>query len=430
MPVEVILPRVDMDMATGLIARWLVADGAAVEKGQPIFEIETDKAAMEIDAPASGVLRTLAPTGTAIPVGTAVAAILAPGEDAPRPPAERPPRHPPAGPAAPAPPAPDAAAEVQPAAPPSPAAPAAPAGARATPLARRLARAAGIDLASLRGTGPRGRIQAEDVRRAQLTAPLPPARATAGPLVTLRDGAGPPVVLIHGFGADRDGWRPFAQARASGRRLLALDLPGHGEAPPPAEPAFAALVEDLLGRLGDALAEPFDLVGHSLGAALAAGIADAGALPVRSLFLIAPAGLGPEIHHGFIEGFCRARSEAALKAWMRLLVEDEAVLAPGFVRRTAQARADGRLGEAQARLATALFPDGTQGFDIRAALRRFPGPISVVHGTADRIIPVRHCDGLPGEVALHRLAGTGHLPQIERAAQVALILERHLRQAD
>ena len=423
MAVEVILPRVDMDMTTGLIARWLVADGAVVEKGQPIFEIETDKAAMEIDAPAAGVLRTLAPTGEAIPVGTAVAAILAPGEAAPPGMAGSP------VPSAPAVAAPavvarsaatDAVAEPDPA-------PAA--GVRATPLARRLARARGIDLAGLHGTGPRGRIQADDVRGATL-APAGPTRAATSPLLTLRDGAGPPVVMIHGFAADRDAWRPFAQARRSGRRLLALDLPGHGDAPALSDPSFTALVEHLVGLLAEALAEPFDLVGHSLGAAVAAGVADAGALPVRSLFLLAPAGLGPEIHHGFIEGFCRARSEAAVAAWMRLLVEDETTLAPAFIRRTAEARADGRLGEAQARLATALFPDGTQGFDIRAALRRFRGPVSVVHGSADRIIPVRHCDGLPGEVALHRLASTGHLPQIERGAQVALILERHLRQAD
>lgn len=57
MPVEVILPKVDMDMATGQISRWFVAEGATVKQGDVLFEIETDKAAMEIDAPASGTLR-------------------------------------------------------------------------------------------------------------------------------------------------------------------------------------------------------------------------------------------------------------------------------------------------------------------------------------------------------------------------------------
>ena len=83
MPVEVILPKVDMDMATGQISRWFVAEGATVKQGDVLFEIETDKAAMEIDAPASGILRNI--TGKErvdIPVGQAVAWIYAEGEAA------------------------------------------------------------------------------------------------------------------------------------------------------------------------------------------------------------------------------------------------------------------------------------------------------------------------------------------------------------
>ncbi len=57
MPVEVILPRVDMDMTTGKISRWYVKDGDSVKKGAPIFEIETDKAAMEVESPGDGVIR-------------------------------------------------------------------------------------------------------------------------------------------------------------------------------------------------------------------------------------------------------------------------------------------------------------------------------------------------------------------------------------
>ncbi|RVD08219.1 biotin/lipoyl-binding protein, partial [Mesorhizobium sp. M2A.F.Ca.ET.029.05.1.1] len=59
MPTEVILPKVDMDMATGQISRWFAEEGARVKKGDVLFEIETDKAAMEIDAPASGTLRNV-----------------------------------------------------------------------------------------------------------------------------------------------------------------------------------------------------------------------------------------------------------------------------------------------------------------------------------------------------------------------------------
>ncbi len=81
MPTEVILPKVDMDMATGQISRWFAEEGARVKKGDVLFEIETDKAAMEIDAPASGVLRDVTgKEGVDIPVGAPVAWIYADDE--------------------------------------------------------------------------------------------------------------------------------------------------------------------------------------------------------------------------------------------------------------------------------------------------------------------------------------------------------------
>ena len=60
MAVEIVMPRVDMDMTSGRMGRWHAAEGAHVDKGQTLFEIETDKAAMEVDAPASGVLKFVA----------------------------------------------------------------------------------------------------------------------------------------------------------------------------------------------------------------------------------------------------------------------------------------------------------------------------------------------------------------------------------
>src|ERR1700741_4238640 len=81
MPTEVILPRVDMDMTEGRISRWYVDEGASVAKGQPIFEIETEKAAMEVEAPASGVIRDLnLALDVPLPVGSIIAWIDSAGE--------------------------------------------------------------------------------------------------------------------------------------------------------------------------------------------------------------------------------------------------------------------------------------------------------------------------------------------------------------
>ena len=164
MAVEVILPRVDMDMATGKISKWHHKDGDKVAKGAALFEIETDKAAMEIDAPADGILRNIIVTeGNSAPVGSAVAWIYAEGEAVTAP-------APAAKPVA----ASAARAEVPSVAPPAASSPVANGEApRATPLARRLARQAGLSIAAIAGSGPRGRITAADVRNAGEAKPSP-----------------------------------------------------------------------------------------------------------------------------------------------------------------------------------------------------------------------------------------------------------------
>jgi pyruvate dehydrogenase E2 component (dihydrolipoamide acetyltransferase) len=158
MPVEVIMPKVDMDMATGKIAKWHVREGDAVKKGALLFEIETDKAAMEIDAPSDGVIRNItAVEGAIVPVGQTVVLIYQEGEAALKPAVSE--LSHPVRPIPPA-PRPDAVQNaVLPAASASGHFP-------ATPLARRLARQGGITIETITGSGPRGRIAAIDVQGA------------------------------------------------------------------------------------------------------------------------------------------------------------------------------------------------------------------------------------------------------------------------
>jgi pyruvate dehydrogenase E2 component (dihydrolipoamide acetyltransferase) len=174
MPIEVIMPKVDMDMASGTIATWHVAEGAVVTKGMPIFDIETDKATMEIEAQDAGILRQIvAKKGDVVAIGKTVAWLYAEGEAASAPGA------PPV--AAPASAAPTVAATMTVAAPTAALPAAAPTGTvRATPLARRLAKTAGLTLGAIMGTGPRGRISRRDVDTA-LTTVIVPANAGASP---------------------------------------------------------------------------------------------------------------------------------------------------------------------------------------------------------------------------------------------------------
>ena len=173
MATEIILPKVDMDMATGRISRWLVAEGAMVKQGDAVFEMETDKAAMEVEAPASGMLgNVIAKVGADIPVGQTVAWIFAEGE---KPSANAPMTTPTAAaPAATLPAAPVAAVA---------ATPSGSVGAvRATPLARRIAHDSGLDLSAVVGSGPHGRIVRADVEKSVAARAVPAPTTTAAPL--------------------------------------------------------------------------------------------------------------------------------------------------------------------------------------------------------------------------------------------------------
>jgi pyruvate dehydrogenase E2 component (dihydrolipoamide acetyltransferase) len=182
MATEVKLPRLGQGMEAGTIVRWLKSEGEPVEKGEPLYELDTDKVTQEVEAEATGVLLRIAVSEGEVPVGETIAFIGAEGEEAPasaEKPAEAPKREPEreTGRAAAA----EAArAQEQPAA-----ASTTNGRIKASPLARRIARERGIDLTSVRGTGPDGRVVAEDVERAAAVpttaAPVP---APAAPIPT------------------------------------------------------------------------------------------------------------------------------------------------------------------------------------------------------------------------------------------------------
>lgn len=75
MATEIILPKLGFSMNEGQLGEWLVADGASVTEGQPLFTLESDKSTQEIEAPASGTLRILVPVGETYPVGTVLGEI-------------------------------------------------------------------------------------------------------------------------------------------------------------------------------------------------------------------------------------------------------------------------------------------------------------------------------------------------------------------
>lgn len=176
MATEVPMPKFGLTMEEAMIIEWLVADGEHVEADTPILLIETDKTETEVGAPGSGRLHHIGRPGDVFPCGERIGLLLAEGEAAPAAAA-------PTASAAPA-PAPATAAAPAAAAPAAPAVPAAVATTidgriLASPNARRVAAERGVALASVRGTGPGGRIVSEDVEAAPLPSAAPAAPAVA-----------------------------------------------------------------------------------------------------------------------------------------------------------------------------------------------------------------------------------------------------------
>ncbi len=178
MPTNILMPALSPTMEKGNLAKWLKKEGDKVKSGDVIAEIETDKATMEVEAVDEGTLaKIVIPAGTAdVPVNQVIAVLAGEGEDikaASASAASAPPAKPQAQAAPPATAAPAPKPAPQPAAAPTPAAMPAPAPVQSgnrvfsSPLARRLAKDAGIDVSRIQGSGPHGRVVARDVDAAK-----------------------------------------------------------------------------------------------------------------------------------------------------------------------------------------------------------------------------------------------------------------------
>ena len=196
MPTEILMPALSPTMEEGTLAKWLVKEGDTVASGDLLAEIETDKATMEFEAVDEGVIgKILVAEGSeGVPVNTAIAILLEDGESAQDIGATA--AAPAAAAAAPVPQAAPAEVAAPTAAP--PAAPVAADGSRlfASPLARRIAKNKGLDLAQIKGSGPKGRIVKADVENANATAaPAAAAPKAAAPAAAASTGPSTEQVL-------------------------------------------------------------------------------------------------------------------------------------------------------------------------------------------------------------------------------------------
>ena len=403
-------------METLVIVEWRVGVGDRVAEGDVLLTIETAKAAVDVEAPCAGVISAVfAEADSEVPaaavlclIGRDVADVDYDGAEAPASAAGLP-------------------AETQAATPlaeQTPAQRAATASARffARPAARRAAAAGGVDLRAVRASSPSGRIKLRDIAEASLRAPAFAASAPAalpadepGPLKVHRSGPaqGAPVFLIHGLASDSLSWHPLDRQLAKTHPVYRLDLPNHGASPKRRVSSFANLVREVREAFDALDLEDAHVIGHSLGGALALALADTRPRKIASLTLFAPGGLGPKINGDFISGIARAARPESLAAWLKVMVHDQKLIDPAFASAAFAGRAHADLRAAQSYMGETLFADGTQSFDLVAALHRRECPARLVWGRRDRVLDWHDALQAPGHVGLHLLPDVGHVPQLE-----------------
>jgi len=250
-------------------------------------------------------------------------------------------------------------------------------------------------------------------------------------------GRGEPIVLVHGLATTGAIWRRVAPSLARSRSVAAIDVPGFGASDPAGRgfdlDAVAQRIRVGLARAG--FAEPYDLVGHSMGGALALTLAAAHPEAVRGLVLVSPAGLAP-VPGALAAAVGRAaelyiplrRYGAPLAGhpWGRRLlmtggVIDGAALAPAEVRQlVCSSRGARRTREALVAVAAA---------DLRAMLVDLQRPVGAIIGSGDRVVRPGTLDtirALRPDAVCEAVTDAGHISMIERPQQFVTALERVL----
>jgi pyruvate dehydrogenase E2 component (dihydrolipoamide acetyltransferase) len=231
--------------------------------------------------------------------------------------------------------------------------------------------------------------------------------------------SGDPVVLVHGFGGDKNSWLFVQQPLAEERTVHALDLPGHGASGKDVgDGTLRTLAETVTGFLDAVGIERAHLVGHSLGGAVVAAVAKAAPGRVASVTLLAPAGYTSEIDAEYLRGFAAAASRRELKPLLGRLFADPSQVTRQLVDDLLRYKRLDGVDKALSALLPTLLDGDRQAIDTRALLQGVDVPVTVVWGDADRILPPP--DGVGDRV------GAGHMLHMEAANDVVRALRAAL----
>jgi pyruvate dehydrogenase E2 component (dihydrolipoamide acetyltransferase) len=364
----IVMPKWGLAMQEGMVAKWLVEEGAAISGGDEILDIETSKIANVYESPVAGPLRRrLVGEGETVPVGALLGVVAD----------------------------------------------------------------SSVSDAELDAFVARFQEEfAAHVAEAGATAPEPETIEAGGRrfrYLALGEGEGPPIVFIHGFGGDLNNWQFNQEALAENRGTYAVDLPGHGGS---SKDLGSGHVD--VGALAKAVVDFLDaknvgkahLVGHSLGGAVALDLALNHADRVASATLVCSAGLGPEINMTYIDGFMQAKRRKQLEPVLAMLVADPDMVSREMIEDVLKFKRLDGVEAALKRIIDDNFAGGRQALELTSRLGELSVPAQVIWGRQDQIIPASHAEGLPTSVPVHVFDDAGHMVHMEKAAEVNDLVKR------
>ncbi|GAA5161781.1 MULTISPECIES: acetoin dehydrogenase dihydrolipoyllysine-residue acetyltransferase subunit [Amycolatopsis] len=352
---RVVMPKWGLSMTSGKITEWIASEGDEITDGDELADIDTDKIAGSLEASDEGVLRrVIARVGEDVPVGATIA-LIAPA-DVPE-------------------------EEIEAA-----------------------ARQAREELDS--GVVP------------EVGGPVTGTVEVGGRTLayaTLGEGE-EHVVLVHGYGGDKNSWLFVQEPLAERHTVHALDLPGHGEsAKDVGDGSLETLADAVLGFLAAKEIPRAHLVGHSLGGAVVVAAAAREPSRVASLTLVAPAGFGDDINADYLRGFADATSRRELKPHLGALFGDPArvtrQLADDLMK---YKRIDGVDKALHTLVDTLLRP-----LDVRPLLSEVDIPVTVVWGRRDAVVPVSNAASLEN---VRFVDDAGHMVHMEAPSAVVEVV--------
>jgi pyruvate dehydrogenase E2 component (dihydrolipoamide acetyltransferase) len=358
---RVTMPKWGLSMTSGTITEWLVDEGAEVQAGAELAEIDTDKIQGVLEAPAAGVLRRIvAAAGGSAQVGATIAVV-------------------------------------------------APADVPDTDIDQVVAEAE------------------ERLAKGEIEEPPGPVVATVEVdgrricYATMGEGEDV-VVLVHGYGGDKNSWLFVQEPLSRGRAVHAVDLPGHGASDKDVgDGSLDTLARTVVGFLAAVGVERAHLVGHSLGGAVVAAVAALAPERVSALTLVAPAGYG-QVDASYLRGFAAAGSRRELRPLLGRLFADEGLLTRQLVDDLLRYKRLDGVGDALRTLVGTLLDGDEQAIDTASLLERVRVPVTVVWGRADRILaPADAGDLYPAQLRL--IDGAGHMAHMEKPQEVVAAVE-------